>query len=383
MLDKLLLAFGFAISFKESRLRVWGGHQLRDLLYVEDAVDALLRAGSDENAVGKIFNLGHSNFISLLNLAETLVRINEGGEVIVRDYPEDRKAIDIGDYYTDASLIKNILGWIPHTPHRPGIDQNGSLLSRTPFSIHLKWTIQSLKGIKSSSRLIPYEQLVTERTSLLPHSIGYWNRGWYILGKEVDAFEAEFSEWQTAKHAVGVANGTDALELCLRSCGIVEGDVVAMPTHTAVDNNRCGQSSRRPEPLLLDIEANSPLLDLNELENALNDDRHHKRIKAIIAVHLYGQPCDMDTILTLAQRYDLVVIEDCSQAHGARWQNRLVGSFGDASAFSCYPTKNLGALGDAGICVTNSDTIAAKIRLLRQYGWEQRYISSQVGMNSP
>lgn len=205
--------------------------------------------------------------------------------------------------------------------------------------------------------------------------------GYFILGKHVDAFEASFSQWLGCRHAVGVANGTDALELCLRACGIQAGDLVIVPTHTAVATAtaivRAGA-----EPLLLDVDPTSFNFDLNQVEHVLTQPRLSNRIKAIVPVHLYGNPCDMTTIMSLARSRGLVVIEDCSQAHGAQWHGAKVGCLGDAAALSCYPTKNLGALGDAGLCVTNSNAIADKIRYLRQYGWRDRYISEEVGMNS-
>jgi dTDP-4-amino-4,6-dideoxygalactose transaminase len=205
--------------------------------------------------------------------------------------------------------------------------------------------------------------------------------GWFILGKEVETLETAFSRWQGCHYTVGVANGTDALELCLRACGVGAGDLVIMPTHTAVATAAAVYRAGA-EPLLLDVDSRSFLLDLNQMEDALKESVLARRIKAVIPVHLYGNSCDMPAIMSLARRYGLRVIEDCSQAHGASWQGERVGSFGDAAAFSCYPTKNLGALGDAGLCITNSELIAEKIKLLRQYGWRERYISEEVGMNS-
>lgn len=205
--------------------------------------------------------------------------------------------------------------------------------------------------------------------------------GYFILGAHVAAFEGAFSTWQGCNTTIGVANGTDALELCLRACGIGPNDLVIVPTHTAVATATAVYRAGA-EPLLLDIDPCSFNLDLNEVASCLGRPELRRRIRAIVPVHLYGNPLDMTSVMELADRYDLKVIEDCSQAHGAEWQGRKVGNFGAAAAFSCYPTKNLGALGDAGLCITNSLDIAERIRLLRQYGWHERYISDEVGMNS-
>ena len=205
--------------------------------------------------------------------------------------------------------------------------------------------------------------------------------GLFILGPHVGVFESAFSAWQMCKSAIGVANGTDALELCLRAVGVGPDDLVIVPTHTAVATAaavyRVGA-----EPVLIDIDRNSFNLDLQKVEDALRKSAFRERIKAIVPVHLYGNPCNMTAITDLANRFELTVIEDCSQAHGAEWSGQRVGAFSAAAAFSCYPTKNLGAIGDAGLCVTNSEVIADRIRVLRQYGWRQRYISDEIGMNS-
>lgn len=205
--------------------------------------------------------------------------------------------------------------------------------------------------------------------------------GMFILGPKVDTFERAFEEWLGCKEAVGVANGTDSLELCLRALGIGQGDLVIVPTHTAVATAAAVCRSGA-EPVLIDIESTSFNLDLNKANHFMSHSQAANKVKAVVPVHLYGNPCDMTDVTSFANRYGLKVIEDCSQAHGAMWQGKRVGCFGDAASFSCYPTKNLGAIGDAGVCATNSMEIADKIRMLRQYGWRERYISDDIGMNS-
>ena len=200
--------------------------------------------------------------------------------------------------------------------------------------------------------------------------------GWYILGREVEAFEEAFARFCETNHAVGVASGTDALSLALRACGIGPGDEVITVSHTAVATvaaiEMCGAA-----PVLVDIDPATFTMDPARIGGAVT-----RRTRAIVPVHLYGQPCDMDAILDAARRHDLRVVEDCAQAHGARWRGRRVGSMGDAGCFSFYPTKNLGALGDGGAIVTSNEEIARKCRLLREYGWAERYVSQCAGVNS-
>lgn len=208
--------------------------------------------------------------------------------------------------------------------------------------------------------------------------------GYYILGPEVEAFEAAFAGYIGAAHGIGVGNGTDAIELALRALGIGEGDIVATVSHTAVATaaaiRACGA-----EPLWVDIDAATYVMDLADLERRIAACRagpHGGRLKAVVAVHLYGTMVAPEPLLALCRRHGLALIEDCAQAHGAAWRGRRAGSFGDAAAFSFYPTKNLGALGDGGMVVTNNAVLAGRVRLLRQYGWRERYVSDEVGLNS-
>ena len=211
---------------------------------------------------------------------------------------------------------------------------------------------------------------------------GVLERGRYILGDEVRAFEAEFAAYLGARHAVGVASGTDALHLALRACGVGAGAEVITVSHTAVATVAAIEHAGAT-PVLVDVDAQTITLAPAALAQALTP-----RTRAIVPVHLYGQPADMVAILAFARAHGLLVIEDCAQAHGAMcrlmpdapWQK--VGTLGDAAAFSFYPTKNLGALGDGGCVVTNSATVAEQVRLLREYGWRERYVSSERGWNS-
>ena len=206
------------------------------------------------------------------------------------------------------------------------------------------------------------------------------NSGWYILGPEVQSFEQEFAAYIGVHHAIGVANGTDALELSLRACGVGPGDLVFTVSHTAVATVAAIELAGAT-PVLVDIDPVTYTMDPNCLEAALAHPPAGTP-KAVIPVHLYGHPADMPLILELANRHGLYVIEDCAQSHGATRDGRMTGAWGDIAAFSFYPTKNLGALGDGGAVVTNDFLLAEKVRMLREYGWHERYVSSVPGMNS-
>ena len=210
--------------------------------------------------------------------------------------------------------------------------------------------------------------------------------GWYILGKEDAAFEHEFADWlgagTVAQHAVGCANGTDALVLALRGLGIGPGDTVVTVSHTAVATVAAIEMVGAT-PLLLDIDPDSYCMDPDELLSVLESPPPGlPPIKAVIPVHLYGQACDLTRMLAACDEAGVALIEDVSQAHGATLNGRKLGTFGKIACFSLYPTKNLGALGDAGVVSTADEALATDIGALRQYGWRERYISDMVGMNS-
>ena len=204
--------------------------------------------------------------------------------------------------------------------------------------------------------------------------------GWYILGREVETFEQRFAAYIGVHHAIGVGSGTDALELALRASGVGPNDLVFTVSHTAVATVAAIELTGAT-PVLVDIDPVTYTMDPNSLAEVLS--RPYKGCpKAVIPVHLYGQPADMPAIMELAHRYDLRVVEDCAQSHGATLAGRMTGCWGDIAAFSFYPTKNLGAFGDGGMVVTNDTSLAERVRLLRQYGWRERYVSDLPGLNS-
>jgi dTDP-4-amino-4,6-dideoxygalactose transaminase len=205
--------------------------------------------------------------------------------------------------------------------------------------------------------------------------------GWYVLGQELSAFEQEFARYIGVRDSIGVGSGTDALVLALRACGVGPGDAVLTVSHTAVATVAAIELAGA-RPILAEIEPETFTLDPDSLEEAVRM-QGQGRIKAMIVVHLYGHPADMPAINDIARRYGIKVIEDCAQAHGAALQNVKAGALGSQlAAFSFYPTKNLAALGDGGAVVADDPELAAQVRLLRQYGWRQRYVSELPGMNS-
>lgn len=200
--------------------------------------------------------------------------------------------------------------------------------------------------------------------------------GWYLLGKEAEAFETEFAAYCGVKHAIGCANGLDALKLIVKALGIGPGDEVIAPANTYIAS-LIAISASGATPVLVEPELSSYLIDPAKIEEKITS-----RTKAVMVVHLYGRSCDMGTINAIAKRHGLKVIEDCAQAHGAVFGDRRVGNMGDAAGFSFYPGKNLGCLGDGGAVTTNEDGLAKKIRALRNYGSDVKYHFPYRGTNS-
>ena len=200
--------------------------------------------------------------------------------------------------------------------------------------------------------------------------------GWYILGPEVEAFEAEFAAYVDARHCVGLANGLDALHLALRAMDVRPGDEVIVPSNTYIATwlavSQCGAVPVpvEPDPLTYNI-------DPARIEPAIT-----ARTRVILPVHLYGQPANIDPILAIAHKHGLQVLEDGPQAHGARYKGKRVGAHGDAVAWSFYPGKNLGGLGDGGAVTTNDSKIADRLRVLRNYGSRVKYVNEVQGFNS-
>ena len=203
-----------------------------------------------------------------------------------------------------------------------------------------------------------------------------FNRSWYIEGKEDEAFEKAFAQYCGTDYCVGCGNGLDALMLALKALGVGAGDEVIVPSNTYIAT-ALAVTYVGATPVFVEPDINTFLIDPSLIEVAITN-----KTKAIMPVHLYGQACDMDAIMSIAKTHKLFVVEDCAQAHGATYKGKRVGSFGDAAGFSFYPGKNLGALGDGGAAVTNSKEIADKIRALGNYGSDYKYHHIYKGNNS-
>ncbi|MBE5943313.1 MAG: DegT/DnrJ/EryC1/StrS family aminotransferase [Lachnospiraceae bacterium] len=203
-----------------------------------------------------------------------------------------------------------------------------------------------------------------------------FDNSWYIDGKEDAAFEESFAGFCNSKYCVGTGNGLDALVLPLKALGIGEGDEVIVPSNTYIAT-ALAVTYVGAKPVFVE-----PIIDTFNIDPTKIEEKITDKTKAIMPVHLYGQPCDMDPIMEIAKKHNLYVIEDCAQAHGATYKGRVVGSFGDAAGFSFYPGKNLGALGDAGATVTNDEELAKKVRALGNYGSDYKYHHIYKGNNT-
>ena len=220
---------------------------------------------------------------------------------------------------------------------------------------------------------IQWKQL-KEEFNVAFNSLG--ERGAFILGEEVTSFESEFANFCNSSYGIGVASGTDGLHLAFRSLGIGSGDEVIIPAHTFVAT-AIGVILSGAKPVLVDVDPDTYLLDPSQLSQAVTS-----KTKAICPVHLYGRCCDMDRIQEFASIHNLAIVEDASQAHGASWKGKKAGSMGDVGVFSLYPAKNLGALGDGGIMITNNPSLNQRLKCLRNYGSEQKYDHPEFGVNS-
>ena len=201
------------------------------------------------------------------------------------------------------------------------------------------------------------------------------NSGWYILGKEMEDFEEKFASYMGVKHCVALNSGTDALILAFRALGIQSGDEVLVPAGTYIASV-IGITENGGTPIFVDMDEYMEM-EVNAIEAQITD-----KTRAILPVHLFGQCNRMDRIVELAKKYNLKLVEDCAQCHGSKWNGQLAGTFGDIGCFSFYPTKPLGALGDAGAIITNDDKLAERLRLLRNYGSKVKYYNEINGINS-
>jgi dTDP-4-amino-4,6-dideoxygalactose transaminase len=232
----------------------------------------------------------------------------------------------------------------------------------------------------TSKRQIPFLDLKAQYLELRSELDQAYQKvmqsGWYILGEEVKSFEQEYATYIGAKHCIGVGNGLEALHLILMGYDIGPGNAVIVPANTYIAS-WLAVSYTGAIPIPVEPDPSTYNIDPQRIEQAIT-----ANTKAIMPVHLYGQPVEMKTIRQLAEKYGLRVIEDAAQAHGGRYRDRKAGNLGDAAGFSFYPSKNLGALGDAGAVVTNDESLADKIRILRNYGSRAKYYNEVKGHNS-
>lgn len=219
-------------------------------------------------------------------------------------------------------------------------------------------------------------QLTEEKSSLLKEFEKVLDSGQFILGKTVSSFEDSFAKFSGAKHAVGVASGTDALHLALRACGIKAGDEVITTPFTFVATAEA-IAYLGAVPKFVDIDLQTYNIDPQKIEEKIS-----LKTKAILIVHLYGYPAEMDTLLKIAGKFNLKIIEDCAQALGSEYDGKMVGTIGDAGCFSFFPTKNLGCFGDGGMVTTNSPEIEENVRMLRGHGSRKTYYYETIGFNS-
>ncbi len=352
-------------------IELWGGGEVyRDINYIDDVVDAfLLLAISEKN--GLVYNLGcclgksglqtpiGNNFLSIKQLAEIIVNRAGKGSIKIIPYPPDRKVVEPGHFCADISKIAQELGWQPVTNIEEGI----------------KKTIAFYNAVKT----IPAFELKRQHESLKKELIEAIERvifknSFFILGEEKKSFETAFADFCNKKFGIGVNSGTDALILALKALNIQNNDEVIVPTSTAIPTIMAIEAVHA-KPVLVDVN-DDYLIAVSEIEKKITE-----KTKIIMPVHLYGNVCDMDAIIAVAQKYNLTIVEDCCQAHGAEYKGKKV-PITDIGCFSFYPTKNLGALGDAGMIVTNNEELKNKLMLLRNYGLETRYHATIHGINS-
>jgi len=200
--------------------------------------------------------------------------------------------------------------------------------------------------------------------------------GWFILGKNVEAFEKEFAEFNNVKYCAGVASGLDALTISLLTLDMPAGSEIIVPSNTYIATILAIIQSGH-KPVLVEPDIHTCNIDPSLIEKAISS-----RTKAVLVVHLYGKSCDMDPIVDICRRRNLFLVEDCPQSHGAEYKGRKTGTFGDMAAFSFYPTKSLGCLGDGGAILTNNSDYNGKIRMIRNYGSEKKYYNEYIGLNS-
>ncbi|MDP3919172.1 MAG: DegT/DnrJ/EryC1/StrS family aminotransferase [Nanoarchaeota archaeon] len=334
----------------------------RDLNYIDDVSEAcMLSALSDKN---ETYNLGNNEILSIEDIGKFFIEANGSGELIYPDQPS-LNGIGVNDIYLDFQKIKEDLNWSPKTNTIEAIKKtlNYYKLNQTKYTtninfVNLKKKIQTIK---------PEIDLAINNVL---------KEGRFVLGKEVESFEKEFAHYSNTNFAIGVGNGAQALELCLKAFNIGPGDEVIVPANTSfftiIPVVAIGAT-----PIFIDCEEDSMTINPNKIEEKITE-----KTKAIIPVHFYGNPANMEPILEIGRKYNLKIIEDACQAHGAKYKGKTVGSIGDAGCFSFYETKNLGGFGDGGIITTNNPELYSKLKVLRNGGNKGGHVHEIFGINS-
>lgn len=343
---------------------------------VDEVYNALVSAGAPVYLSSS--SLHQIDYLVTLSLKRTGIPLDRKAALldelyrhvrVVKTAAVDHREVDVEDRLIEASVRT--------LPDARIITRDRDFLARSPLALSPE---EFLHAAPVEQAQIPFLDLqephVELRHELEPALDRVLNSGWYILGPEVEAFEAEFADYCEASHCVGVASGLDALQLALRAMGVGPGDEVIVPSNTYIATwlavSHCGAV-----PVPVEPEPRTYNIDPERIEAAITP-----RTKVILPVHLYGQPADLDPLLAIAAKHGLKVLEDAAQAHGARYKGKRIGAHGDAVAWSFYPGKNLGALGDGGAVTTNDPEIADRIRVLRNYGSRVKYVNEVRGYNS-
>lgn len=372
-------------SLKNEEIELWGGGEsIRDFNYVEDVIEAMLLAIVSEKTDYKIYNLGSfmrknnkyqeigNNICSVKEIAKNIINIIDRGSYKEVLYPEENKKIEPGHIYLDATKIYDDIGWYP----KINLDEG---LKRTIYFYkqNIHYLDNSLKENNFVDHIVfldlneHHKSMNSEIDKAIKKVISNSN---FILGEELEKFENEFANYCEKKYGVGVGNGTDAIKIALMALDVKENDEVIIPVNTAIPTAMAIKDAGA-EICFVDCD-DDYLIDVNDIEKKINN-----KTKFIIPVHLYGKACDMDRIFEIANRYGLKVIEDCCQAHGSLYKGKKV-PIGEIGCFSFYPSKNLGALGDGGMIVSNDEKIYNKLKLLRNYGQSSKYNADILGVNS-
>ena len=369
-------------ALKNEEIELWGGGEsLRDFNYVDDVIDAMLIAISSNKTKGHVYNLGcfikkdgryqeiGENICSVKEVAKKITEIAGIGKCKEIPYPEEKKSIEPGHVYLDATKIYQDIGWFPKINFEQGLRKTIDF-----YKEHYKEYLMN-ENKKESVNFLDLKKQHNFLGDEIEKAInGVIKKSSFILGEELKNFEQEFASYCNKKYGIGVGNGTDALKLVLMALKIGKGDEVILPVNTAIP---CAMAIKDvgAEPCFIDVNEDY-LIDVNKIEEKITD-----RTKAIMPVHLYGQACDMDKILEIARKYGLKIIEDCCQAHGTLYNGMRV-PISEIGCFSFYPSKNLGALGDGGMIVTDNEELKNRLMLLRNYGQKDKYNADILGINS-